>query len=104
LSKKGQFFAKFFGKNILTRAGICSVVEQSSSACATSLLTCSTRVQAMWYMPMHIAEQIACIIFLYMNIFVCLTKHARLLAIISNFFLGGGDNSILWLSFAQQKT
>jgi hypothetical protein len=44
--------------------------------------------QAMWYMPMHIVELIACIIFLYMKIFVCLIKQACLLAIISKF--GGG--------------
>jgi hypothetical protein len=36
---------------------------------------------------MHIAELIASIIFLYMKIFVCLIKQARLLAIISK--LGG---------------
>jgi hypothetical protein len=30
------------------------------------------------------------IFFIYMKIFVCLLKQARLLAIISNFFLGGG--------------
>jgi hypothetical protein len=29
----------------------------------TSLLACSTRTRAMWYMPMHIAELTACIIF-----------------------------------------
>jgi hypothetical protein len=37
-----------------------------------------------------------------MKIIVCLIKQARLLAIISKFG-GGGDNSFLWLSFAQQK-
>jgi hypothetical protein len=37
-----------------------------------------------------------------MKIFVCLIKQAHLLAIISKFG-GGVDNSILWLSFAQQK-
>jgi hypothetical protein len=56
----------------------------------------------MWYMPMHNAELIACIIFLYMKIFVCLIKQAHFLAIVSIFF-GGGYDSILWLSFAQQK-
>jgi hypothetical protein len=45
---------------------------------------------------------IACVIFLYLKIFVCLIKQASLLAIISK-FVGRGDNSILWLSFAQQK-
>jgi hypothetical protein len=30
----------------------------------------------MWYMPMHIAELIACIIFLYLKIFVCHIKQA----------------------------
>jgi hypothetical protein len=48
-------------------------------------------------MPMHIAAHagyvVACIIFLYMKIFVCFIKQAW-----------GGDDSILWLSFAQQKT
>jgi hypothetical protein len=39
-------------------------------------------------MPMHIAELIACIIFLYMKIFVYLIKQARLLAIISKFGVG----------------
>jgi hypothetical protein len=43
---------------------------------------------------------IACIVFLDLKIFVCLIKQASLLAIISKF--GGGDNNILWLSFAQQ--
>jgi hypothetical protein len=57
----------------------------------------------MWYMPTNIAELIACVIFLYMKIFVCLIIQARLLAIISKFGGGGVDNSILWLSFAQQK-
>jgi hypothetical protein len=37
----------------------------------------------MWYMPMHIAELIACIIFLCMKIFVCFIKRASLLAIVS---------------------
>jgi hypothetical protein len=37
-----------------------------------------------------------------MKIFICLIKQASLLAIISKFG-GGVDNSILWLSFAQQK-
>jgi hypothetical protein len=54
-------------------------------------------------MPMHIEELIACIIFLYMKIFICLIKQACLLAIISIFLGGGVDDSILWLSFAQQK-
>jgi hypothetical protein len=46
---------------------------------------------------------VACIVFIYMKIFVCLIKQAHLLAIISKF--GGGEDSIsiLWLSFAQQK-
>jgi hypothetical protein len=26
-----------------------------------------------------------------------------MLTIVSNFFLGGGDKSVLWLSYAQQK-
>jgi hypothetical protein len=39
---------------------------------------------------------------LYMKIFVYFIKQTRLLAIISKFG-GGGDDSILWLSFAQQK-
>jgi hypothetical protein len=56
----------------------------------------------MWYMPMHIAELIACIISLYYKTFVCIIKQACLLAIISKF--RGGDDSFLWLSFAQQKT
>jgi hypothetical protein len=56
----------------------------------------------MWYMPMPIAELIACIIFLYIKIFVCLINQAHLLAIISK-FRGGDDNSIQWLSLAQQK-
>jgi hypothetical protein len=57
--------------------------------------------QTMPYMPMHIAELIACIIFLFMKIFACFIKQACLFAIIS--ILGGGvDDSILWLSFAQQ--
>jgi hypothetical protein len=51
-------------------------------------------------MPMHIAELITFIIFLYMKIFVCLLKQACLLAIISK--LGGGVG-ILWLRFAQQQ-
>jgi hypothetical protein len=55
----------------------------------------------MWYMPMHMAEPIARIIFVYMKMFVCLIKQASLLAIISKF--GGVDDSILWLIFAQQK-
>jgi hypothetical protein len=54
------------------------------------------------YMPMHIAELLACIIFLCLKIFVCFIKQVSLLANISK--LGwGGDDSILWLSFAQQK-
>jgi hypothetical protein len=57
----------------------------------------------MWYMPMHISELIARIIFLYLKIFVFLIKQACLLAIISKFG-GGVDYSILWLSFAQQKS
>jgi hypothetical protein len=61
----------------------------------------------MWYMPMHIAAHasyvVACIVFLSMKIFVCFLKQAFLLAIVSK--LGGGsENSILWLSFAQQKS
>jgi hypothetical protein len=54
----------------------------------TSLLACSTRTRTVWYMPMHIAEIIACIIFLHMKIFVCLIKQACLLAIISKFGAG----------------
>jgi hypothetical protein len=46
---------------------------------------------------------IACIVFLYMKIFVCLIKQASLLSIVSKFGGGGVDNSILWLSFAQQR-
>jgi hypothetical protein len=42
---------------------------------------------------------IACTVFLYMKIFVCLVKQACLLAIASKFG-GEVDNSILWLSFA----
>jgi hypothetical protein len=39
-----------------------------------------------------------------MKILVCLIKQACLLAIISKIFWGVGvDDSILWLSFAQQK-
>jgi hypothetical protein len=38
-----------------------------------------------------------------MKIFVCIIKQACLLAIVSIFFGGGVDNSIQWLSFAQQK-
>jgi hypothetical protein len=67
----------------------------------TSLLA-AMHVLAMWYMPMHMAELIACIIFLRMKIFVCLIKQAHLLVIISKLG-GGGDDSILWLSFAQQN-
>jgi hypothetical protein len=70
----------------------------------TSLLACRTGAQAMWYVPMHTAELIACIIFLYMKIFVCFIKQACFLAIMSKFGGGGGvDDSILWLSLAQQK-
>jgi hypothetical protein len=54
----------------------------------TSLLACSMLVRAMWYMPMHTAELLACIIFLHMKISVCPIKQAHLLAIIS-IFLGG---------------
>jgi hypothetical protein len=64
------------------------------------------RARSMWYMPMRIAActsyVVACIVLLYMKIFVYFIKIACLLAIISKFG-GGGDNSILWLSFAQQK-
>jgi hypothetical protein len=57
----------------------------------------------MWYMPMHIEELIACVIFISIKyLFVLCIKQASLLTIIS-YFLGGGDNSILWLRFAQQK-
>jgi hypothetical protein len=52
-------------------------------------------------MPMHIAEVIACIIFLYKKIFVSYKTSLLALQLFPN--LGGGDNSILWLSFAQQK-
>jgi hypothetical protein len=39
-----------------------------------------------------------------MKIFVSFVQQASLLAIVSKFiYLGGGDKSILWLSFAQQK-
>jgi hypothetical protein len=42
------------------------------------------------------------IIFLYLKVLVCFIKQACLVAIISKFGVGG-DNSSLWLSFAQQK-
>jgi hypothetical protein len=45
---------------------------------------------------------IACIVFLYLKVFVCFIKQACLIAIVSKFG-GWGDNNILWLSFAQQK-
>jgi hypothetical protein len=37
-----------------------------------------------------------------MKIFVCFIKQDGLFAIVSK-LAGGGDDSILWLSFAQQK-
>jgi hypothetical protein len=58
---------------------------------------CLLAAHAMWYIPMHIAELIACIILLHLKIFVCLLKPAHMLAIVSKFG-GGGDASILWLS------
>jgi hypothetical protein len=58
----------------------------------------------MWYMPMHIAVHasymVACTVFLYMKIFICFIKQACLQSFPK---LGGVDNSILWLSFAQRK-
>jgi hypothetical protein len=67
---------------------------------------CKARARSMWYMPVHkqrarATYEKACIVFLKMKIFVCFIKEACLLAIISKW--GGGDNSILRLSFAQQK-
>jgi hypothetical protein len=57
-------------------------------------------------MPMHIAAHtsyvVACIVFLYMKIFACFIKQACLLAIISKLGVGG-DDSILWLTFAQKN-
>jgi hypothetical protein len=38
-----------------------------------------------------------------MKIFACFIKQARFLLAIISKMGGGGDNSILWLSFAQQK-
>jgi hypothetical protein len=58
----------------------------------------------MWYMPMHIA---ACELGGSLYCFslyetICLfIKQACLIAIVSK--LGWGDDSILWLSFVQQK-
>jgi hypothetical protein len=68
----------------------------------TGLLACSTCAQAVWYMPMHKEEVIACVIVLCMKIFVCFIKQASLQTIIS-IFSGGVDNCVLWLSFTQQK-
>jgi hypothetical protein len=56
------------------------------------------RARAMRYMPMHIAELKACIIFLF-NKNICLSHKTC-----NHFQIWGGvDNSILWLSFSQQK-
>jgi hypothetical protein len=51
----------------------------------------------------HASYLVACIVFLYMKISVCFIRQAHLLAIVSK-FVGGGDDSVLWLSFAQQKS
>jgi hypothetical protein len=57
----------------------------------------------MWYMPMHLAAHKLGGSLYRFSIFesICLFYKTSLLAIISKF--GGGDDSILWLSFAQQK-
>jgi hypothetical protein len=55
----------------------------------------------MWYMPMHIEELIACVVFLCENI--CMFYKTSYLADNHFQFLEVGDNSVLWLSFAQQK-
>jgi hypothetical protein len=58
-------------------------------------------VQSMWYIYANVLSfVIACIVFLFMKIFVCLIKQASLLAIISQW---GVDNSTLWLSFLLNK-
>jgi hypothetical protein len=60
----------------------------------------------MWYMPIHIAARashvVACIVFICKKIFACFIKQACLLAIISKLGVGG-DDSILWLTFAQKN-
>jgi hypothetical protein len=76
-----------------TRAGICLVVERSLKTC---LLACSARERTMYVVYAnahssvreHASFVVACIVFLYMKIFVCFIKQACLLAIVSKF--GGG--------------
>jgi hypothetical protein len=61
---------------------------------------CLLAVRA-WYMPMRATYVVACVVFIYMKIFVHFIKQACL-QLFPN--LGGGvDNSIQWLRFAQQK-
>jgi hypothetical protein len=57
----------------------------------------------MWYMPMHLAaHELGGSLYCF-SLFesICLFYKTSLLAIVPNLW-GGGDNRILWLSFAQQ--
>jgi hypothetical protein len=49
----------------------------------------------------HTSYVVACIVFLYMKISACFIKQAACLQLFPN--LGGGDNSILWLSIKQTQ-